>query len=235
MKFDTPLTKTTLIQRYKRFLADVILDSGDTITVHCPNTGSMKACWGPDWYAYLQDSNNPKRKYRYTWTISETPEGERIGVNTHLANKLVEEAIANGTIEELQAYQSIQSEVKYGHENSRIDLLLETPEGRTYVEVKSVTLKEDDGIGYFPDAVSARGQKHLRELITIAQSENAHAVLLFCVQHTGIQKVRAAHHIDPDYAQLLKQAADAGVEVLAYGASISPTEIVLDRKLTVDY
>ncbi len=235
MQFQPGLIPATLIKRYKRFLADVTLENGQEITVHCPNTGSMKSCWGEGWKVYLQDSNNPKRKYRYTWCISENSQGERIGVNTHLSNQLVEEAVVHGIIKELSHFKSIKREVKYGSENSRIDLLLETNSKPIYVEVKNVTLKEDDGIGYFPDAVTTRGQKHLRELMEIAHSGSAEAVLFFCVQHTGITQVKAAQHIDAAYAELLKQAAEAGVQVLAYGAEITPKSISLVRKLTVSY
>ncbi|WP_144393104.1 DNA/RNA nuclease SfsA [Pleionea sediminis] len=236
MKFNSPLIQATLIKRYKRFLADVRLKNGEEITVHCPNTGSMKACWEPEWTVYLEDSNNPKRKYQYTWTIAETPSGERIGVNTHLANKLVEEAISAQLISELSNYDSVHREVKYGSENSRIDFLLKSKNRKpAYVEVKSVTLKEDDGIGYFPDAVSARGQKHLRELIELVKDGENRAILLFCVQHTGISKVKAAAHIDPDYAKLLKEAHQAGVEIIAYGVDISPEEMVISREITVCY
>ncbi|MCO7227351.1 DNA/RNA nuclease SfsA [Pleionea sp. CnH1-48] len=233
MKFESGLIKARLIKRYKRFLADVELENGEQITVHCPNTGSMKACWEPDWTAYLLDSNNPKRKYRHTWTLVENFAGERIGVNTHLANTLVEEAIENGTIKELEGYQQLQREVKYGNENSRIDFLVHDKDNQpVYVEVKSVTLKEDDGIGYFPDSVSTRGQKHLRELTELAQTGSARAILLFCVQHTGINHVKPAQHIDAKYAELLAIAIEAGVEVIAYGCSLSSESMVIKGPLT---
>jgi sugar fermentation stimulation protein A len=233
MQFTPPLTPARLIKRYKRFLADVTLDDGTELTVHCPNTGSMKACWEPGWQVYLQDSNNPKRKYPHTWVIVENTDGERIGINTHLANQLVEDAIRQGVIKELADFESLRREVKYGDENSRIDFLLETSDLPVYIEVKSVTLKEEDGLGYFPDAQTTRGQKHLRELMALAQSQQARAVLLFCVQHTGITSVAAARHIDPAYAELLDDAIKAGVEVLAYGTDITPQEIRLTQKLTL--
>jgi sugar fermentation stimulation protein A len=229
MQFTPPLIPAKLIKRYQRFLADVLLDDGSQITVHCPNTGSMKACWEADWRVYLADSNNPKRKYRYTWVISENPLGERIGVNTHLANKLVEEAIRCGKVSEVQQPLTIQREVKYGQENSKIDLLVQTPQQPVYIEVKSVTLKEADGMGYFPDAVSVRGQKHLRELIELKQSSDARAVLFFCVQHSGINEVKPAQHIDPHYAKLLEAAHKAGVEIFAYGVILDLNEISLER------
>lgn len=238
MLFEPPLISATLIKRYKRFLADVTLSNGDTITVHCPNTGSMKNCWEPGWTVYLQDSNNPKRKYRFTWVMAENADGELIGVNTHFANALVEEALLDGTIKELAGFTQLRREVKYGQENSRIDFLLETTDKPRYVEVKSVTLKEpgedsDTGAGFFPDAVSTRGQKHLRELIQLQHSGEAQAVLLFCVQHSGIEQVAAAQHIDPEYATLLKEAQQAGVKLLAYRARMSETEIRLTEAVPV--
>ncbi|MEE4243828.1 MAG: DNA/RNA nuclease SfsA [Kangiellaceae bacterium] len=233
MKFDPPLIEAILVKRYKRFLADVTMPDGSELTVHCPNTGSMKNCWEEGWKVYLQDSNNPKRKYRYTWVAAINNQGELIGVNTHFANKLIEDAVIRGTITELSGYSELKREIKYGNENSKIDLLAEIDGQPTYIEVKSVTLKEDDGIGYFPDSVSTRGQKHLRELIDIVESGQGRAVLCFCVQHSGISQVAAAQHIDAKYAELMKQAAAAEVEIIAYKATISRDEIVIDEKLSV--
>ncbi len=235
MDFSPPLIPARLIKRYKRFLADVELTNGDRVTVHCPNTGSMTHCWEPGWRVYLQDSNNPKRKYPLSWILSETPQGELIGVNTQLANTLVEEALNHQLIHIPAVAKNIplhiQKEVKYGHENSRIDFLVSTPEHSVYIEVKSVTLLEKEGIGYFPDAVSLRGQKHLRELQTLAENKQVIAMLLFCVQHTGIREVRAAQHIDPDYASLLAKAQKSGVHIQAYQCDISQSHIHLARPL----
>ncbi|NVJ50410.1 MAG: DNA/RNA nuclease SfsA [Gammaproteobacteria bacterium] len=233
MKFDPPLQPAILQQRYKRFLADVTWPNGEALTVHCPNTGSMKNCWDSGWTVYLQDSNNPKRKYRYSWVLAQTPQGEFIGVNTHIANQLVVEAINNGVIEPLADPTAIRQEVPYGAEKSRIDILLEHDTRSTYIEVKSVTLCENNTQGYFPDAVSTRGQKHLRELIALAENTPHRAVLLFCVQHTGIKTVQAAAHIDPVYADLLTQAQQAGVEIMAYAATISASAIQLTHPLEV--
>lgn len=227
MKYQAPLKPATLLRRYKRFLADITLASGDEVTIHCPNTGSMKNCiveGSPCWYSV---SDNPKRKYPYTWELATTPSGHLAGINTGLANKLVKEAIENGLVSELSGYDQLRSEVKYGEEKSRIDFLL-TGEGRRdcYVEVKSVTLMEESGQGLFPDAVSQRGSKHLRELMAMVE-QGHRAVLFYCVQHTGIERVSPAAQIDPVYAQTLAQAIDAGVEVIAYKARISPEEISL--------
>jgi sugar fermentation stimulation protein A len=229
MKFDPPLQQGVLLRRYKRFLADIESASGELITIHCPNTGSMKNCWlerSPCWYS---DSGNPKRKYRHTLEITTTPEGALAGVNTGRANALVEEAIVNGTIRELQGYEEIRREVRYGDENSRIDLLLRGDAGDCYVEVKNVTLAEGN-LGLFPDAVSSRGARHLRELQTLAQ-KGVRAVLFYCVQHSGIESVSAAREIDPVYAQTLGSAVAAGVEVIAYRACISAKEIALKERL----
>jgi sugar fermentation stimulation protein A len=230
------LVHARLIKRYKRFLADVRLDSGEVITVHCPNTGSMKNCVEENAEIWLSASDNPKRKYRYTWEYLMTSRGHYIGVNAGKANQLVQSAIRDDLVEPLAGYETIRLEVKYGDENSRIDLLLQDNKKQDcYVEVKSVTLLEDPpsrGIGYFPDAVSERGAKHLRELIKMSQSD-ARSVLLFCVQHTGIQEVRPADHIDREYGKLLREALDSGVEVLAYKIRKSNKGFRLWRDLPV--
>ena len=230
------LVHARLIKRYKRFLADVRLDNNDVITVHCPNTGSMKNCVEEDAEIWLSDSDNPKRKYRYTWEYLTTSRGHHIGVNAGKANQLVQAAIQDGLVEQLAGYATIRPEVKYGDENSRIDLLLQdTKRKDCYVEVKSVTLLENPslhGIGYFPDAVSKRGAKHLRELIKMSQSD-ARSVLFFCVQHTGIKEVRPADHIDSGYGKLLREALYSGVEVLAYKVRKSNKGFRLWRDLPV--
>ena len=230
------LVHARLIKRYKRFLADVRLDNDEIITVHCPNTGSMKNCVEENAEIWLSDSDNPKRKYRYTWEYLRTSRGHHIGVNAGKANQLVQSAIRDDLVEPLAGYDTIRPEVKYGDENSRIDLLLQDSKKQDcYVEVKSVTLLEDppsSGIGYFPDAVSERGAKHLRELIKMSQSD-ARSVLFFCVQHTGIQEVRPADHIDREYGKLLREALDSGVEVLAYKVRKSNKGFRLWRDLPV--
>lgn len=233
MKFDPPFATGTLIKRYKRFLADIELPTGEQITIHCPNTGSMKNCNAPGSRVWFSDSGNPKRKYRHTWEVVSVGEGghERAGINTGLANKLVKEAVENGVISELQGYDEIRSEVKYGNENSRIDFLLEKAAEQCFVEVKNVTLAEGD-VAYFPDAVTERGRKHLRELAAMA-AQGQRAVLLFCVQLTGVTEVRPADHIDTEYSDTLREVLGQGVEVYAYQASIQPDEIKLIAPLPV--
>jgi len=225
VKLDPPLQQAVLLRRYKRFLADIETPSGETFTIHCSNTGSMKNCWVENTPCWYSDSGNPKRKYRHTLEVTTTPEGALAGVNTGRANDLVEEAIARGVVAELAGYDCLRREVRYGDENSRIDLLLQGAAGDCYVEVKNVTLAEGCR-GLFPDAVSSRGAKHLRELRKLAAS-GVRAVLFYCVQHTGIETVEAAREIDPAYAGALDEAVAAGVEVLAYRASINADEIAL--------
>lgn len=236
MKLD--VKPATLIKRYKRFLADVILTNNNTTTMHVANTGAMTGCAEPDDTIWYSTSNNPKRKYPYSWELTQTKNNHFICVNTLRANQLAEEAILNGTITELQGFIKLQREVKYGEENSRIDFLLshsidngssQIQSLKTYIEVKSVTLLENDQ-GYFPDTVTTRGQKHLRELMSIVKSGDR-AVLLFTVLHTGINSFKVAEHIDKKYADLLQQAIVSGVEVLVYKAKISPEDIFLSERI----
>lgn len=234
MKFSPPLQQATLLKRYKRFLADIRLDNGEETTIHCPNTGSMKNCWEAETPCWYSVSDNPKRKYPFTWEIATTPAGDLAGINTGRANALVVEAINDGVVTELQGYDELRTEVKYGEENSRIDILLSGEQGQCYVEIKNCTLLEDDNKGYFPDAVSTRGTKHLRELIAMVEAGHR-AVLLFCVQHSGIKSVAPAAHIDAAYAETFAEAVNAGVEVLAYRAQMSAEEIKLVQALPVDH
>ncbi|NVK21851.1 MAG: DNA/RNA nuclease SfsA [Kangiellaceae bacterium] len=248
MKFSPPLIKARLKKRYKRFLADVQHPKLGEFTAHCPNTGSMKNCWQAGDEVWLLDSENPKRKYRYTWVLRQSSDGDMLCINTHLANRIVIEGIENQIIHELQGYDQILQEVKYGDENSRIDLLLSCDNKRDcYVEIKTVTLLETklgtglekelendlaQGAGFFPDAVSTRAQKHLRELMMMVE-QGHRAVLLFLVQHTGITSVSPAQHIDPQYAELLRLASHSGVEIMAYNTHISPADIKLQQALPV--
>ncbi|WP_087022061.1 DNA/RNA nuclease SfsA [Thaumasiovibrio subtropicus] len=230
MKFNAPLQSATLLKRYKRFLTDIELDDGTTRTIHCANTGAMTGCAEPGNQVWYSTSDNPKRKYPNSWEISVTQAGHWICVNTARANTVVAEAIADGKVSELSHYATIKTEVRYGQENSRIDILLESTDNlKCYVEVKSVTLLEGNQ-GYFPDAVTQRGQKHLRELMEMAQ-QGHRAIIFFAVLHSGIEKVSPAHHIDPAYANLLEQAEKAGVEILCYNADITPEGISLCKRI----
>lgn len=232
MKFSPPLTEAIFLRRYKRFLADVVINGVET-TVHCPNTGSMKNCMAENQPCWLSLSPNPKRKYAYTWELATGPDGDLIGVHSGLANKLVEEAVAAGVIEPLQGYQQCRREVRYGQENSRIDLLLQQGRGDSrdcYVEVKSMTLMRQPGLGEFPDAVSQRGSKHIRELMAMMAAGHR-AVLLFCVQHAGIKTASIAADIDPVYSRTLAAAVAAGLEVYVYACQLSPAGITLNKPL----
>ncbi|WP_118986500.1 DNA/RNA nuclease SfsA [Photorhabdus sp. CRCIA-P01] len=231
MEFHPPLQSATLIRRYKRFLADVITPEGETLTIHCANTGAMTGCATPGDTIWYSTSDNPKRKYPNSWELTETQDGHWICVNTLRANDLVAEAIAQNAIPEFSEYKKISREVKYGEENSRIDLLLQAEQQvNCYIEVKSVTLLQEN-CGYFPDAVTTRGQKHLRELQHIAE-QGQRAVLFFAVLHSGINQVAAAAHIDHNYSSLLEQAQNSGVEVICYQANMTGKGMVLGDKLT---
>ena len=224
MIFETPFKKATLIKRYKRFLADVILEDGSETTIYCANTGAMTGCATPGDSVLYSTSSNKKRKYQYTWEFTLTQAGHWICVNTAKANALVAQAISEQQIPELLGYQQCKAEVKYGEENSRIDFLLsDDNKVDCYVEVKSCTLldeRKQAGDGYFPDAVTTRGQKHLRELIEMKQ-QGYRSVLLFAVLHSAIKSVQPADFIDKKYADLFAQAKQAGVEVICYFPDLS--------------
>ncbi|MDH5444671.1 MAG: DNA/RNA nuclease SfsA [Gammaproteobacteria bacterium] len=232
MKIDPPLFPATLIKRYKRFLADVRLDDGTELTVHTPNTGSMLGCAEPGMRILLRDTQNPKRKYLYSWEMSETADGTKIGVNTGLSNQLVSEAIENGAIDTLRGYDSIQTEVKYGQENSRIDLLLSGKQGKCYIEIKNVTAADKNGLAIFPDAVTQRGTKHLRELRAMVE-QGHRAVIFFSIQRQDITGFRPAWEIDPLYAKTLKEVLCQGVEVMAWQARVEPSEVVLVKSVPI--
>ncbi|TMO77970.1 DNA/RNA nuclease SfsA [Pseudoalteromonas sp. S3785] len=235
MKYTPVLQPATLLKRYKRFLADLALNDGTEFTAHCANTGKMTGCAEPGFNAFYSTSDNSKRKYPHSLELTQNTLSQLICVNTAVANKVVEEAINDQVITELNGYEQLQSEVKYGSENSRIDFLLTSDnKPACYVEVKSVTLLSEtaphSGQGYFPDAQTVRGQKHIRELIEMIE-QGHRAVLLFAVLHQGINTVSAASHIDKKYSDLLNQAIKKGVEVYAYKASISPSEVTLSEKV----
>ncbi|MEE8388509.1 MAG: DNA/RNA nuclease SfsA [Acidiferrobacterales bacterium] len=233
MKFEQPLLEARLIQRYKRFLADVELPNGSQLTAHTPNTGAMLGCAEPGSRVWLRDTANPKRKYIYSWELVEASSGALVGINTGLPPKLVQEAIADGRIAELQGYKILRREVRYGLENSRIDLLLQDGSAPDcYVEVKNVTAITQGGVAIFPDAVSARGSKHLRELMQMVK-QGYRAVIFYCVQRQDAESLSPADVIDPEYGETLRRAMAAGVEAIAYRATVSPQEIRLADRLPV--
>lgn len=206
-----------LIKRYKRFLADITLSDGSTTTIHCANTGAMTGCATPGDTVLYSTSDNKSRKYPHSWEVTQSQQGHFICVNTIRANQLIEEALINQKIPYLAEHSHLKREVKYGEENSKADFYLKDKQGiDTFIEVKSVTLLENNH-GFFPDAKTLRGQKHLRELTEIVKS-GKRAILLFAVLHSGINEVAAAAHIDADYAELLATAHNAGVEIYAFKA-----------------
>lgn len=227
MQFESPLIPGTLIARYKRFFADVRLDSGETVTAHCPNTGSMLGCNEPGARVWLSPADKPGRKLRYTWELVAPRPGVLVGIHTGRSNALAAEAIAGGVVAELAGYTRIRREVKFGRENSRVDLLL-GGDGLSdcYVEVKNVTAAVRDGIALFPDAVSARGTRHLRELMHVA-AQGGRAVIFFCAQRGDVNEVRPADEIDPRYGKTLREALAAGVTALAYRAVVEPSAVRL--------
>ncbi len=225
-EFSPPLTRATLLKRYKRFMADVRLDDGQEMTVHVANPGSMMGLAEPGSTIWIEDSGNPKRKLRWSWQLASGQQDAPVVVNTGFANGLVEAAIAAGQIPELAGYDTIRREVKYG-ENSRIDLLLEG-DGKPpcYVEVKSVTLSRKPGLAEFPDSKTARGAKHLVELQNeVAKSHRA--VMFYAVMRADCDGFCIAADIDPAYDKGLKDALNTGVERLCYAWSPSPDAIKL--------
>ena len=232
MKFDPPLLPGRLIRRYKRFLSDVRLPSGEVVVAHCPNPGSMLSLVAPDAPVWLSETTNPTRKLRYTWELVEIG-GSVVGINTGRPNRLVEAAIVAGAVPELAGYPILRREVAYG-QASRVDLVLEGPDRPPcYVEIKSVTMRrgvEANSPAEFPDAVTARGSRHLAELAVVARRGDR-AVAFYLVQRSDCDRLVVAADIDPAYAQALDRAARAGVEVLAYRCDISATGIEIGRRL----
>lgn len=227
MTFDPPLVFGTLIRRYKRFLADVKLDDGTVLTAHCPNTGRMTSCAEPGWRVALSDSQNPRRKHRCTWELVHNGRCW-ICVNTGRANEMAFEAVSNGTIPELDGYAEILREQKFG--SSRFDLLLQSGGNRCYVEVKNVTLLAEDDCYAFPDAVTERGRKHLKELIDVVKAGHR-AAMLYVIPRSDGSAFRAAREVDPAYADALDMAIAAGVEVYAWQADVSPQGIELEKPI----
>ena len=231
MKFRARLVEGRLIRRYKRFLADIQLGE-EVITAACPNTGSMMGCAEAGSRVWLSESDSATRKYRHTWELVEVGK-TIIGINTGLPNALVHEAIEGGAIPELVGYATLRREVPFGEERSRVDLLLESPDrAPCYVEVKNVTAAVTKGIALFPDCVSDRGAKHLRELIRL-KAAGQRPVQMYCVQRGDVKEVRPADGIDVEYGRMLREAIAAGVEVMAYRARVTPDEICLEKRIPV--
>ncbi|MEM7300471.1 MAG: DNA/RNA nuclease SfsA [Pseudomonadota bacterium] len=238
MIFDPPLIPGVLVLRYKRFLADIRLDSGESLTVHCPNPGAMMGLSEPSNRVWISDSQNPKRKLRYTLELMEVdgPSGKTlVGINTNLPNKLAQEAIENDLLPPLSGYRALRREVRYG-ENSRIDILLsdhpDRPHQNCYVEVKNVHLVRQAGLHEFPDCVTARGAKHLRELAVMVE-QGHRAVMLFVIQRMDGDRFSVASDIDTAYGAAFEDAMKAGVEALALKCQISQQFIVANHLIDI--
>jgi sugar fermentation stimulation protein A len=223
-----PLLPGTLVKRYNRFIADITLTNGRTISAHCPNSGSMLACCEPGRPVYVSFHDNPKRKLKYTWELIEMP-ASIVGINTLVPNRLVATSIQAGLVPELNGYHSISREVKTSGK-TRLDILLRKgEENRCYVEIKNCTLVED-GVASFPDAVTSRGLKHLLELESLA-SEGFRCVIFYVIQRMDAKTFRPADQIDPAYGKELRRALKNGVEILVYDTRIDLEAIRLNRKI----
>ena len=230
MHISQPLLEGRLVRRYKRFLADVELEDGSLVTAHCPNPGRMLGCSEPGSRVVLRDSQNPARKLRYTFQSIQVGRG-LVNVDTALPNEVVREAIEAGRIPELADYDEVRREVPYG-ESSRIDLLLSRRDEECYVEVKSATLARGR-TALFPDAVTARGRRHLGELTAVVR-QGQRAVQFFFVSRCGMSRFAPADDIDPAYGEALRTAAAAGVELLAYTSRVRPNRIDVHRRIPVE-
>lgn len=235
MKFERPLIKGRLAQRYKRFLADVILGDGTAVTATCPNTGAMLGLTAPGSTVWLSESDKASRKYKHTWEMIETDIGAgpvMVGINTSHPNGLVSEAIKAGRIPEIAGYEGLRREVKYGT-GSRVDILLDNPgKPPCFVEIKNVHLMRQTGLAEFPDSRTERGVKHLGELAREV-SEGRRAVMIYLVQRADAESFDLAPDIDPAYAAASAAAREAGVEMLAYRCLLTPEAIDLDRRIPI--
>lgn len=235
MTFDSPLQGGHLIRRYKRFLADITLDGGEQITAHCPNTGSMMGCAEPGARVWVSRSDNPRRKYAHTWELVEAAPGVVVGVHTGRANALVEAAVLADRLPALAGYRQVRREVRVPDRPMRADLLLSghaDGEPDCLVEVKNVTAAVAEGIALFPDAVSARGTRHLEVLAAEARAGRRSA-LIFCVQRRDAREVRPADEIDPAYGRALRAALADGMEAYALQGDPGPEGIELTREIPV--
>jgi sugar fermentation stimulation protein A len=229
MIYQQALVHGKLIRRYKRFLADVLLDDGSEVIAHCTNSGSMKSCLEAGADVYLSPANDNKRRTRYTWEMI-LINGDWVGINTSVPNKLAYEAIIAGDIPGFENITAVAREVSYG--NSRFDLFAECREEKCFIEVKNVTLKQGS-YALFPDAITIRGQKHLKTLVEVKKA-GMRAVMLYIVQRTDVVVFAPATEIDPVYALLLREAVKEGVEVIAMQAKVSPLGIEIKNQMPVE-
>jgi len=226
MKFKNQLVHGTLIKRYKRFLADVKLDDGTEVVAHCTNSGSMKSCLENGAEVYLSPMDDLKRKTKFTWEMIKI-NGDWVGINTGNPNKLAFEAISAGIIPGLEGYTTVKREVKFG--DSRFDIFAENKHEKCFIEVKNVTLKEGN-YALFPDAITIRGQKHLKTLMEV-KKQGMRAVMLYIIQRSDVEFFAPAREIDAAYSETLKKALDVGVEVIPVMAKVTPEAIELGEIL----
>ncbi len=231
MKFDTPLIKTKFIKRYKRFFVDVMLNK-EILTAHCPNSGSMMGLLNENENAWVSKSKNPKRKLKYTLEILEK-EKQKVGVNTHLTNKIIEEALVNKKIKEFEKFNQVQREVKFNN-NTRFDFLVSNKKEQAFIEVKNVTLKREQDYAEFPDAPTTRGQKHLLELIN-AKEKEYQAYLIFLIQREDCNFFKISKDIDKKYYENFIQAKKKGVKFLCYSSKVTDKEIILNKKIEIKF
>ena len=225
MKLPSPLLSGRLLRHYKRFLADVRLADGQTITAHCPNTGAMLGCQATGSPVWLSESDNPRRRYRHTWEIVETDGGVLVGIHTGRTNTLAAEAVSAGMLDDVLPGRSARREVSVAEQGCRIDFLIEGAERPScYLEVKNVTAAVENGVALFPDAVSDRAVRHLDTLVRLVEKGYG-AAICFCVQRADVRVVRPAAEIHPGYAVALKRAVDAGVATVGFRCRVSPDRI----------
>lgn len=232
MRFIQTLIRARFLRREKRFFIYAQTEDGRELVAHTNNTGTMRGCLFPGATVWLSPAQNPARKLKWTLEIVTTPSGTPVGVNTALANELVAEAVTAGVCPCLAGFASLQREVKYGSRGSRVDLVLTWADQRVWVEVKNASLVEA-GHGRFPDAPTARGRKHLRELMDMVQAGDR-AALVFCSQRPDARTAGPADDIDSQYGLLLREAVANGVELYGFGCRVDAQEIRVDRLLEVD-
>lgn len=226
MNFQKPLIHGYLIKRYMRFLADIKLDSGNIVTAHCTNSGTMKSCLEDNAEVYLSPVDDPSRKTKFTWEMIKI-NGNWVGINTGNPNKLAYEAVKSGKIEKLKGYTEVQAEVKF--DDSRFDLMAKNEKETCFIEVKNVTLKEGK-YALFPDAVTSRGKKHLETLVKVKE-QGMRAVMLYVIQRNDVEIFAPAKEIDPEYAKALKIAYEKGVEIIPMQVKVTPEKIELLKEL----
>lgn len=230
MEFQTPLAPGRLIRRYKRFLADVRLDTGEEVTAHCPNPGAMTGLNMPGMRVWLEPNDDPRKKLKYGWRLVELPEGGWAGIDTAVPNRVAHEALVAGAVPGLDGYETVRPEVKYGT-NSRVDFLLSDPDRPDcYVEVKNVHLRREGAEAEFPDSVTKRGAKHLDELARVVAAGDR-AAMLYIVQRDDCDGLKLAEDIDPAYAAAYVAARAAGVETFVHGTEISVRGVTLGPSL----